>query len=263
MKIQKINNYNNIAFQRDKKEHKTEKQRFYLSCDIDEHEKNGRKQICFRFDKDELAAFFASFVSKINFFNKDKDKTLDIDINPSLNSEDKNSAIIITPEKVEPAIQKPVFPTPKFTSNPTIQQRDEYVSELLEYMNTTPDTKLQLKALKEIEKYGIKDVDDITNGLDSIDESVIRQTLRIYQKYGTDKDAYIVIEPIVIKKIKIKEEETFIEVLKTIQKLAHLENDTPQDREIILRPVRRLLNHENENIRKMAQETLDKITPKD
>lgn len=58
----------------------------------------------------------------------------------------------------------------------------------------------------------------------------------------------------------IKEDETFIEVLKTIQKLAHLENDDPKDRETILKPVRRLLNHQSESVRKTAQETLDKLT---
>ena len=126
-------------------------------------------------------------------------------------------------------------------------------------MNSTPDTKLQLKALGEIEKYGISDIDYITGWLSNTDEVLIRETLKVYQKYGTDKDAYIVIEPIV-GDIKIKEDKTFIEVLKTIQKLAHLENDDPKDREAILRPIRRLLNHQSENVRKIAQETLDKLT---
>lgn len=169
----------------------------------------------------------------------------------------KSSEVKIGPDKVESVIND--FPTPKFTSKPTMQQRDEYVHELLKYMNSTPDTKLHLKALKEIEKYGIKDIDYITGWLSSPDESAIRETLKIYQKFGKDKDAYIVIEPIAIDNIKIKEDETFIEVLKTIQKLVHLENDDPNDREIILRPVRRLLDNKSEKVRKAAQETLDKL----
>ncbi len=169
----------------------------------------------------------------------------------------KSSEVKIGPDKVESVIND--FPTPKFASKPTIQQRDEYVNELLKYMNSTPDTKLHLKALKEIEKYGIKDIDYITGWLSSPDESAIRETLKIYQKYAPNKKAYDVIEPIVIDDIKIKEDETFIEVLKTIQKLAHLENDDPNDREIILRPVRRLLDNKSEKVRKAAQETLDKL----
>ena len=160
-------------------------------------------------------------------------------------------------------INKPLneFPTPKFSSNPTIEQRDEYVSELLKYINSTPDTKLQLKGLKEIEKYGINrdDICHIGTLTSDNDESIIREALKIYQKHGTNDDAFVIIGPIRRSEIDIKEEETFIEVLKTIQKLAHLENETPKDREIILGPVRRLLDNENENIRKMAQETLKKI----
>ena len=169
----------------------------------------------------------------------------------------KSSEVKIGPDKVESVIND--FPTPKFTSKPTIQQRDEYVNELLKYMNSTPDTKLHLKVLKEIEKYGIKDIDYITPMLLSEDEGVIRETLKIYQKYGIDEKAYEVIFPIRGDDIKIKEDETFIEVLKTIQKLAHLENDDPNDREIILRPVRRLLDNKSEKVRKAAQETLDKL----
>ena len=164
-----------------------------------------------------------------------------------------------TQKEATPIIQEPIFPAPKFTSNPTLAQRNEYVNELIRFMNSTPDTKLQLKALSEIEKYGISDIDYITGWLSNTDEVLIRETLKVYQKYGTDKDAYIVIEPIV-GDIKIKEDKTFIEVLKTIQKLAHLENDDPKDREAILRPIRRLLNHQSENVRKIAQETLDKLT---
>ena len=169
----------------------------------------------------------------------------------------KPPEVKIEPNKIESTIND--FPTPKFTSNPSISQRDEYVNELIKFMNSTPDTKLQLKALSEIEKYGISDIDYITGWLSNTDEVLIRETLKVYQKYGTDKDAYIVIEPIV-GDIKIKEDKTFIEVLKTIQKLAHLENDDPKDREAILRPIRRLLNHQSENVRKIAQETLDKLT---
>ena len=190
----------------------------------------------------------------INFvsnFSKKKEKL------PQKRPEIKPSEVKIKPNKVECIIND--FPTPKFTSDPTLDQKNEYVNELLKYMNSTPDTKLQLKALGEIEKYGISDIDYITDWLSNTDEVLIRKTLKIYQKYGKDKDAYIVIEPIV-GDIKIKEDETFIEVLKTIQKLAHLENDDPKDREVILKPIRRLLNHQSESVRKMAQETLDKLT---
>ena len=165
----------------------------------------------------------------------------------------------IQPNKIQHKIQESIFPTPKFTSNPNAAQRDEYVDELIKYMNSTPDTKLQLKALKEIEKYGIGDIDDISTMMLSEDESVIRETLKIYQKCGTDKDVFDIIGPIRRETIEIKEDETFIEVLKTIQKLAQLQNDDPKDKEIILKPIRRLLNHKSESVRKIAQETLDKL----
>ena len=171
-----------------------------------------------------------------------------------------NHQDIQAPQKeVSPIIQEPIFPTPKFTSKPSVAQRDEYVNELLKYMNSTPDAKLHLRALGEIKKYGISDVDDISTMMLSDNESVIRETLKIYQKYGTNEVVFDAIGPIRRDAIEIKEDETFIEVLKTIQKLAHLENDDPKDREIILKPVRRLLNHKSESVRKLAQETLDKL----
>ena len=266
MQIQKINNYNNITFQKEKPEKRKDKQNNHLSCDIKEFEKNGKKQICFICNKDELVAFLNYIISKIPVFNKNKYKTIDIKMDANLDKKeqiiDENNENEPTPAKT-PTIKEPIFPTPKFSSNPTIEQRDEYVSELLKYINSTPDTKLQLKGLKEIEKYGINrdDICHIGTLTSDNDESIIREALKIYQKHGTNDDAFVIIGPIRRSEIDIKEEETFIEVLKTIQKLAHLENETPKDREIILRPVRRLLDNENENIRKMAQETLDKITP--
>ena len=179
---------------------------------------------------------------------------------PQKRPEIKPPEVKIETNKVESIINDlNDFPAPKFTSNPTLAQRNEYVNELIRFMNSTSDTKLQLKALSEIEKYGISDIDNISTMMLSEDESIIRETLKIYQKYGTDKDVFDIIGPIRRETIEIKEDETFIEVLKTIQKLAHLENDDPKDREIILKPVRRLLNHKSESVRKIAQETLEKL----
>ena len=116
-----------------------------------------------------------------------------------------------------------------------------------------------LKALQETAKYGISDTDNDGVGFISEDESIIRQTLKIYQKYGSEKNITVVSNPIALSKVTITQEETFIEVLKTIQKLAKLENLTKEEQLFILTPIERLLNHENENVRKMAQETLNKI----
>ena len=246
MNIQKINTINTIAFQKKEKNNKPNKKGAIISCKISEQEEQGKKQIILRLNKFNTSV--KSILSKLDIFNVFKSKT-----KTGIKGESTN-----VQKETTPKIQEPIFPTPKFTSNPTLNQKNEYVNELLKYMNSTPDTKLQLKALGEIEKYGISDIDYITGWLSNTDEVLIRKTLKIYQKYGKDKDAYIVIEPIV-GDIKIKEDETFIEVLKTIQKLAHLENDDPKDREVILKPIRRLLNHQSESVRKMAQETLDKL----
>ena len=247
MNIQKINTFNAVAFKKRRKNDNPNKQNGFLSCSIVEKEEQGQKQIVITINKKQLIDFTALLFSKLNIFNNDSNK-LTTQTTPENN----------TPEEANPVIKEPIFPSPKFTSNPSVSQRDEYVNELLKYMNSTPNTKLQLKALKEIEKYGISDVDDISTMILSDDESVIREILKIYQQHAPSKKAYDAIEPIV-GDIKIKEDETFIEVLKTIQKLAHLQNDDPKDREIILKPVRRLLNHQSESVRKMAQETLDKL----
>ena len=247
MNIQKINTINTIAFQKKEKNNKPNKKGAIISCKISEQEEQGKKQIILRLNKFNTSV--KSILSKLDIFNVFKSKT-----KTGIKGESTN-----VQKETTPKIQEPIFPTPKFTSNPTLAQKDEYVNELLKYMNSTPDTKLQLKALGEIEKYGISDVDYISTMMLSDDESIIRKTLKIYQKYGTDKDVFDIIGPIRRDTIEIKEDETFIEVLKTIQKLAHLENDDPKDREVILKPVRRLLNHQSESVRKIAQETLDKL----
>ena len=246
MNIQKINTINTIAFQKKEKNNKPNKKGAIISCKISEQEEQGKKQIILRLNKFNTSV--KSILSKLDIFNVFKSKT-----KTGIKGESNN-----VQKETTPKIQEPIFPTPKFTSNPTLAQKDEYVNELLKYMNSTPDTKLQLKALGEIEKYGISDVDDISTMILSDDEGVIREILKIYQQHAPSEKVYDVIEPIV-GDIKIKEDETFIEVLKTIQKLAHLENDDPKDREVILKPVRRLLNHQSESVRKIAQETLDKL----
>ena len=250
MNIQKINGFNNVVFQKKEKNNKSDKQNTTLSCKTTEQEEHGKKQIATTFYKKQLVDLFNLFLSKIHSLAKNNDNTPDVSHQDIEETQKENNSII----------QEPIFPTPKFTSNPNAAQRDEYVDELIKYINSTPDTKLQLKALKEIEKYGIGDIDDISTMMLSEDESVIRETLKIYQKCGTDKDVFDIIGPIRRETIEIKEDETFIEVLKTIQKLAQLQNDDPKDKEIILKPIRRLLNHKSESVRKIAQETLDKLS---
>ena len=249
MNIKKINNVNNVTFQKRKKDNKRNYQNT-ISFNITEQEQEGKKQIVITFLKEQFTSFLASLLSK-----HDQDKN-NIEIeDQKTNLTDEKSA----KKEKEPTIQGPIFPSPKFTLNPSVSQRDEYVNELLTYINSTPDTKLHLRALGEIEKYGMSDIDNIATMLLSEDEEVIRETLKIYQKYGSSEEVFKVIGPIRREKFDIKEDETFIEVLKTIQKLAHLENDDPKDREIILRPVRRLLEHKSEKVRKAAQETLNKL----
>lgn len=186
------------------------------------------------------------------FFNKMFKKANDV-TSPAV----ENIKSVDTNKKI------PIFPTPKFKSNPTIEQRDKYIKEVLDFFYSTPDVDNRLKALKEIEKYGINDLCNIQQNLiGGENETLMQETLRIYQKWGTADNAFNVIEPIAVSQIKITEEKTFVELLKTIQKLARLENESEEAREIIFKPIRRLLNHKNENIRKIAQETLDKITPR-
>ena len=258
MKIQKINN-SNINFR--KNEYCT-KANTSIKCNIDEYSDGKKRMISFSFEKEALFKTFKNLMSRFGFFTE-KENEVDIQININPKEPVTTEKEIESRIKSNPKSSELPFPTPKFTSNPTIKQRDEYVDNLLEFFKSTQDANAKLKALKEIEKYGIADLSCIAENLiGGGNEAIMQETLRIYSKWGSPDDAYQVIEPIVTSEISITQEKTFIEVLKTIQKLAKLENDSVQDREIVLKPIRRLLKHENENVRKMAQETLIKITPK-
>lgn len=252
MKIQEIKN-NNIYFQRFRKQSPSTQT---IDCEVKQYCENDEKMIGINFKKNDVLGFLLGFIPRPHG-NKNKNKAINCKLQISLPQETMPEAI--TAEETDSKPKLPPFPSPKFTSNPTPQQRDEYINEILKFLDSNIDTESKLKGLEEIKKYGISDIDLINFCLDDNSEEVIRKTLSIYQKYGTDKNPYQIIGLIRKDNIQITQEETFIELLKTMQKLAQLKNDTFEEREIILKPIRKLLSHENENIRRMAQETLDKI----
>ena len=159
----------------------------------------------------------------------------------------------------------PPFPSKPFTNTPTPEQKQEYVDSLLKYIaGNKPSVEDKVRAINEINKYGIDNLDKMIDYLsDDIDDEIIQATLQTFAKWGNQKYANRAICPFLSPESSLtSRSKTYIEALKTIQKLADLSDYTEKEREdLFYRQIRRLLKHSDEKVRAMAQETLDKITP--
>jgi hypothetical protein len=78
-----------------------------------------------------------------------KDDEVAIQINMNIKENNKPKALPSTQTKLSIEPQAQPFPTPKFKSNPTAEQRDEYINEILKFFKSSPNVDDKLKALKE------------------------------------------------------------------------------------------------------------------
>ena len=130
--------------------------------------------------------------------------------------------------------------------------------------NGADDSKL-IKAAEYITEHGISNIEEInTTYFANGSDDVIISLVKLYEKWGSKDQADYLMIPIASKKYTslTDRSELYKEILKAVQKLADLSDYTEQERkEIFYNPIRNLLNHNDKNIRTLAQETLNKITP--
>jgi len=261
MQIQSIKNVNMVNFTKE-----TPKE-YSLDCKIEQYKSwDNKNMISFSFEKKSFLQFlkdtFFSICDKFNNILKKNDgESTNLHININSDTIDFSTSKENRDETLKTELPKPKysFPQPNFTDETTNEEKYKYVKSILGYLDCD-DEEMRRKAIETIEKYGIDDVNYLTGfGLANSHDDIIQRVLKLYPKYGNSSNVYELITPIRSENHRKLKDETYIEILKTIQELAHLENDSPKEREVVLRPVRRLLNHENEEVRKLAQETIDKI----
>ena len=256
MKVENISNYNTQNFYGAKKQ--TNKC-IEIDCSIDEYI-NDKDKIIYKISfKDKAIQIIKQFIAGL-FKKENKEGKLSLII--SL----ENSAVPakdIKSQDTKKLPNIPAFPSKPFTNAPTPEQKKEYVDSLLKYIaGNKPSVEDKVRAINEINKYGIDNLDKMIDYLsDDIDDEIIQATLQTFAKWGNQKYANRAICPFLSPESSLtSRSKTYIEALKTVQKLADLSDYTEKEREdVFYRPIRRLLNHSDEKVRAMAQETLDKI----
>lgn len=208
----------------------------------DEYIKENGKNVKIRFNVGE----FINFIKK-TLFNKDKEEDVILEI------EDKR-------EKSSENTLNNDFNSEQ--KNPREEMTSQKALETLK--NGADDSKL-IKAVEYITAHGISDIEEInTTYFANGSDDVIISLVKFYEKWGSKDQADYLMIPITSKKYTslTDRSELYKEILKAVQKLADLSDYTEQERkEIFYNPIRNLLNHNDKNIRILAQETLNKITP--
>ena len=116
------------------------------------------------------------------------------------------------------------FPSKPFTDTPAPEQKKEYVDSLLKYLaSSKPSTGDKVRAINEINKYGIDDLDKMVDYLSDDNDEIIQATLQTFAKWGNQKYANRAICPFLSPESSLtSRSKTYIEALKTVQKLADL-----------------------------------------
>lgn len=272
MKIQTINNYTNTP----KFKGNTTQDSSIINCSMDEYISSDKtKRVQFKLNKLDIFNFINSILASKGFFkNINPNEKIDVTLNIRDNTQKPQT---LQPKKTDiPAEikRKPViqndeypFPNPPFKSNPTEEQKQEYVNVLLKYIQDGCPSKEKAKAIEIITEYGDKvdkeNLYKLEACMSSEDEDVIKAALQYFKKWGDEGNIGIVMFPIRNPKYTslTGKSEIYTQILKTVQKLANLQDYTPKERErIFYEPISNLLNHTDERVRKIAQETLDKIS---
>lgn len=157
---------------------------------------------------------------------------------------------------------KSISDIPSKVTKECIEMTSQKAFETLK--NGADDSKL-IKAAEYITEHGISNIEEInTTYFANGSDDVIISLVKLYEKWGSKNQADYLMIPIASKKYTslTDRSELYKEILKAVQKLADLSDYTEQERkEIFYNPIRNLLNHNDKDVRTLAQETLNKIIP--
>jgi len=198
----------------------------------------------------------------LNPMNNNKEINFEVEIEDNANTIENSDKISEISQKTVKEI--PVFPTKPFEGNPTTEQRNEYVKSLLKVVDSSRvPMEERVRAMDEINEYGIDDLDKIAIYLTDDDE-LVKPALRILAKWGDKDYADSATLPFCSSATSLTSRNSvYIEALNTVQKLADLSEYTEKEREdIFYQPIRNLTKHLDKDVANLAKETLEKITVK-
>ena len=165
-----------------------------------------------------------------------------------------------------PAIVSKI-PEPKFTcgpENPTkyAQEKKAYLDSIIDKLNLITTTiEDQVKIINAIEKYGTWEQGEKITGLMGFDEDIIQAVVRAIAETATNPDDVLIITKYIRTKKHNYRPETYIQILNSAAKLGDVRS-LGDDSKIMLDPIKKLLTHENADVRKAAQDALTAVTTK-
>ena len=147
---------------------------------------------------------------------------------------------------------------PNFGNNPNDAQKAEYIKSIKKYLFVN-DKDTNLKAIEAIGKYGsYEEIDSLSTLLLSNDDEIIQAVSGAYVSINEPMASEVLIAAICGDKHNYKDE-TYIAILDGLKKLTKFSDETKEEKELILEPIRRLLGHKSEKVRMKAKEVLEGI----
>ena len=147
---------------------------------------------------------------------------------------------------------------PDFGNNPNDAEKAEYIKSIKKYLFVN-DKDTNLKAIEAIGKYGsYEDIDSLSTLLLSNDDEIIQAVSGAYVSINEPMASEVLIAAICGDKHNYKDE-TYIAILDGLKKLTKFSDETKEEKELILEPIRRLLGHKSEKVRMKAKEVLEGI----
>lgn len=181
------------------------------------------------------------------------------------NGTKKNKTIVVinngskkTAAKTSKEINAENIFIPNFGNNPNDAQKAEYIKSIKKYLFVN-DKDANLKAIEAIGKYGsYEDIDSLSTLLLSNDDEIIQAVSEAYISINEPMASEVLIAAICGDKHNYKDE-TYIAILDGLKKLTKFSDETKEEKELILEPIRRLLEHKSEKVRMKAKEVLEGI----
>lgn len=181
------------------------------------------------------------------------------------NGTKKNKTIVVinngskkTAAKTSKEINAENIFIPNFGNNPNDAQKAEYIKSIKKYLFVN-DKDTNLKAIEAIGKYGsYEDIDSLSTLLLSNDDEIIQAVSEAYVSINEPMASEVLIAAICGDKHNYKDE-TYIAILDGLKKLTKFSDETKEEKELILEPIRRLLGHKSEKVRMKAKEVLEGI----
>ena len=150
----------------------------------------------------------------------------------------------------------------EFAKEKYAQEKKAYLDEIMPKLRQTTTSKEdEIKIINAIEKYGTWEQGEKITGLMGFDEDIIQAVVRAIAQTATNPDDVLIITKYIRKKNHNYKPETYIQILNSAAKLGDVRS-LGDDSKIMLDPIKKLLTHENADVRKAAQDALTAVTTK-